>query len=103
MASIVAGDESGLFKAVVQTSPARIDTGEAARVKVPTMLLASNGESAEDVKAYEESLSVPKYVERFEDQVHGFMSARANLKDGKVKAGYERGYQLALKFFHENL
>ncbi|KAI1360648.1 hypothetical protein F5Y08DRAFT_348651 [Xylaria arbuscula] len=103
MANLVSGDEPQLFKVAVQTSPARIDAGEAARVTIPTMLLASNGESVEDVKAYEESLSVPKYVERFEDQVHGFMSARADLKDDKVKAGYEKGYRLALKFFHEHL
>ncbi|KAI0527811.1 Alpha/Beta hydrolase protein [Xylaria bambusicola] len=103
MASLVAGDEAGLFKVAMQTSPARIDAHEGTRVKVPTMLLASNGESTEDVKAYEDSLNVPKYVERFDDQVHGFMSARADLKDEKVKAGYERGYQLALKFFHEHL
>ncbi|KAI1353034.1 Alpha/Beta hydrolase protein [Xylaria sp. FL0043] len=103
MASIVAGDEPGLFQVAVQTSPARVDAGEAARVKIPTMLLASNGESIESVKEYEENLKVPCYVERFDDQVHGFMSARADLKDDKVKAGYERGYQLALKFFHEHL
>ncbi|KAI8947666.1 Alpha/Beta hydrolase protein [Xylaria longipes] len=103
MASIMAGNEPGLFKAAVQTSPARIDADEAARVKIPTMLLASNGESVEEVKQYEESLTVPKYVERFNDQVHGFMSARADLKDDRVKSEYERGYALALKFFHEHL
>ncbi len=41
------------------------------------------------MKEYEESLSVPSHVERLDDQVHGFMSARADLKDYKVKAGYE--------------
>ncbi|KAI1128547.1 Alpha/Beta hydrolase protein [Nemania abortiva] len=103
MASIVAGDDPGLFKAAVQTSPARIDAEDGARVKVPTMMLASQGESVESVEEYEKSLTVPHHVERFEDQVHGFMSARANLKDGRVKAEYERGYALALKFFHEHL
>lgn len=49
MASIVAGDESGLFKVAVQTSPAQVDAGDAARVNIPTMLLASNGESVESV------------------------------------------------------
>lgn len=103
MASIVAGDEPGLFKAAVQTSPARVDADEAARVKIPTMLLASNGESPEEVKLYGDNLNVPKHVERFDDQVHGFMSARADLKDDRVRAEYERGYALALKFFHEHL
>ncbi|KAI1302636.1 Alpha/Beta hydrolase protein [Xylaria venustula] len=103
MASLLGGDEPGLFKVAVQTSPARIDVAEASRVKIPTMVLASNGETVEDVKGYEENLTVPKYVERFDDQVHGFMSARGDLKDEKVKAAYERGYQLALKFFDEHL
>ncbi|KAI0202770.1 Alpha/Beta hydrolase protein [Astrocystis sublimbata] len=103
MASIVGGDEPGLFKAAVQTSPARIDVEEGARVKIPTMLLASKGETAEEVEQYGNSLTVPKYVERFEDQLHGWMSARADLRQDRVKAEYERAYALALKFFHEHL
>jgi dienelactone hydrolase len=39
----------------------------------------------------------------FEDQVHGWMSARADLKDDHVKAEYERGYQITLDFFAEHL
>ncbi|KAI1180093.1 dienelactone hydrolase [Nemania sp. FL0916] len=103
MASIVAGDEPALFKAAVQTSPARIDANDAAQVKIPTMLLASQGESAESVKEYDENLKVSKYVERFEDQVHGFMSARADLKIERVREEYERGYGLALDFFRTHL
>ncbi|KAI1659536.1 hypothetical protein F4813DRAFT_353241 [Daldinia decipiens] len=32
----------------------------------------------------------------------GLMSARANLKDDKVRAEYERSYKLALGFFHDH-
>ncbi|KAI1190199.1 dienelactone hydrolase [Nemania serpens] len=103
MASIVAGDEPGLFKVAVQTSPAQIDAGDAAQAKIPMMILASEEESKESVREYEERLTVPHHVERFEDQLHGFMSARADLKDSKVKSEYERGYALALKFFREHL
>ncbi|KAI8624394.1 dienelactone hydrolase family protein [Xylariaceae sp. FL1651] len=103
MASLVAGDDPGLFKAAVQTSPAQVDAADAAKVKIPMMMLASKDESAEDVKKYGESLNVPRYVERFDDQIHGFMSARADLRDARVKAEYERGYALALRFFHEHL
>jgi hypothetical protein len=46
---------------------------------------------------------VPKRIETFEDQVHGFMSARGDLRDNKSKAEYERGYKLALEFFHDHL
>ncbi|KAI0098953.1 alpha/beta-hydrolase [Hypoxylon sp. NC0597] len=103
MASILAGEERPLFKAAVQTSPAMIDPSDAANVKIPMMILASEEETAEDVKKYEENLKVPKHIEMFEDQVHGFMSARANLKDDKAKAEYERGYKLALGFFRDYL
>ncbi|KAI1402237.1 alpha/beta-hydrolase [Hypoxylon fuscum] len=96
MASILAGSKDLLFKVAVQTSPAMIDAGDAANVKIPTMMLISEEEAVSDVKTYEESLKVPKHIEIFEDQVHGFMSARADLKDSKAKAEYERGYKLAL-------
>lgn len=103
MASILAGSKDLLFKVAVQTSPAMIDAGDAANVKIPTMMLISEEEAVSDVKTYEESLKVPKHIEIFEDQVHGFMSARADLKDSKAKAEYERGYKLALVFFHDHL
>ncbi|KAI8966342.1 alpha/beta-hydrolase [Daldinia sp. FL1419] len=103
MASIVAGRDDNFFKAAVQTSPGMIDAGDAANVKIPTMVLASRDEAVEDVEKYEKNLNVPKHVEIFEDQIHGFMSARADLKDARVKAEYERGYKLALGFFHDHL
>ncbi|KAI1168062.1 dienelactone hydrolase [Nemania serpens] len=103
MASIVASDEPGLFKVAVQTSPAQIDAGDAARVRIPTMIIASEEESEESVREYGRNLTVPHHVERFEDQLHGFMSARADLNNSRVKSEYERGYALALKFFREHL
>ncbi|KAI2775265.1 alpha/beta-hydrolase [Daldinia loculata] len=102
MASILAGHGRVPFKVAVQTSPGMIDAGDAANVKIPTMVLASGDEDVEDVRRYEENLKVPKHVEIFKDQTHGFMSARANLKDGRVRAEYERGYKLALGFFHDH-
>ncbi|KAI0180958.1 alpha/beta-hydrolase [Hypoxylon sp. FL1284] len=103
VASILAGDEEPLFKAVVQTSPTRADAADAAKVKIPAMLLASGDEDAEEIKAYGEGLRVPKHVEFFDGQVHGFMSARADLKDAQVRAEYERGYKMSLEFFHRYL
>ena len=67
------------------------------------MMLASKDEPKEDVSKYQEALKVPKHVKTFEDQVNGFMSARGDLKDDKSKAEYERGYELALEFFHDYL
>jgi len=65
-------------------------------------MLASKDEPADDVKKYDENLKVTKHVETF-DMPHGFMSARGDLKDPQGKKEYERGYQIALTFFHDNL
>ena len=102
MTSLLAG-KSTAFKAAVQTSPAMVDPADAEKVQIPMMMLASKDEPENDVKAYDEKLTVAKHVETFSDQVHGFMSARGDLNDSKGKAEYERGYQLALEFFHKHL
>lgn len=102
LASLIAGKDTR-FKAAVQTSPAMVDVGDAEKVKIPMMVLASMEEPAEDIRKYEEGLKVTKHVETFGDQLHGFMSARADLKDEKVRREYERGYKLALQFFHDHL
>ena len=102
MASLLAGKATA-FKAAVQTSPALVDPGDAEKVQIPMMMLASMDEPKEDMAKYDAALTVDKHVETFEDQVHGFMSARGDLNDSKGKAEYERGYQLALEWFHKHL
>ncbi len=37
------------------------------------------------------------------NQVHGFMAARDDLKDEKVKADYTKAYEELLSFFHDNM
>lgn len=91
------------WSAAVQTSPSRLDPEDAKKVTIPMAVLASKGESADDVKAFYEMQSTPKLVETFHTQVHGWMSARADLKDPEVKKEYERGYQITLNFFAEHL
>lgn len=70
---------------------------------MPTIMLASGDEPADDVKKFEDSLTVTKHVEIFPDQIHGWMAARSDLKDEKVKKEYERGYKTLLEFFGKNL
>lgn len=103
MVSLIAGKEGARFKAGVQTSPAMVDPADAENVKIPMMMLASKEEPADDVKKYEDNLKVPHHVETFNDQLHGFMSARADLKDSKVKSEYERGYKLSVEWFNKHL
>lgn len=102
MTSLITG-QSDKFKAAVQTSPAMVDADDASKVKCPMMMLASKDEPAEDVSKYEKSLKVEKHVETFNDQLHGWMSARADLADSAVKKEYERGYQLAIGWFHDHM
>ena len=83
--------------------PAMVDPTEAPKIKVPTCLLASKDEDVEDVKKYEAALPGPKLVDTFPDQVHGWMAARADLEDERVRAEYKRGYEVVLKFLAKNL
>lgn len=91
------------FKAGIEAHPAMIDPADAGKIKVPLALLASKDENPEDVKKFEANLTGPKHVEIFPDQIHGWMAARANLEDERVKSEYKRGYQTVLKFLSEHL
>ncbi|KAI9750957.1 MAG: hydrolase 76 protein [Chaenotheca gracillima] len=91
------------FKAGAQAHPAMVDAEDAKKVTIPMAMLASKDEPADDVKAFKENLSVKNHVETFSDQIHGWMAARGDLNDPKVKSEYERGYQALLTFFHEHL
>jgi dienelactone hydrolase len=79
-----------------------VDASDAEGLSVPTMLLASKEEPEEEVKKYENNLKVAKHVEVFKDQIHGWMAARADLNDSRVKEEYERGYKTVVEFFGKN-
>jgi len=79
--------------------PGMIEATDMAAVKVPFILLASGDESEDHVREAEKALTVPKHVEIFKDQIHGWMAARSNLADERVKAEYARGYKTLLDFF----
>lgn len=87
----------------MSSSPARIDPKDAEQCTIPFTTLASKDENADEVKAFHKALPTQNIMHIFGDQIHGWMSARADLKDEKVKSEYERGYQIALDFFGEYL
>ena len=76
-----------------------IEPKDAEKIKVPLIMLASMEDPEEQVKQFEAALKGPKYVETFPDQVHGWMAARGDLADERVKAEYIRGYKTVLDFF----
>lgn len=80
-----------------------VDPNDAPNIAVPMCVLASGDEDADAVKAFEKALKVPSQVHTFGDQVHGFMAARGDLKDEKVRTEYQRGYQVLLDFFQKYL
>lgn len=79
-----------------------VDAADAEGINVPFALLASKEEPDEAVKEFEDALKVPKHVETFKDQIHGWMAARSDLTDERVKEEYVRGYKTVLTFFGKN-
>ncbi len=79
-----------------------VDPREAEKIKIPLIMLASGEEPEDKVKQFEDNLKVPKHVEIFKDQVHGWMAARADLSVQRVKDEYTRGYKSVLDFFGKN-
>lgn len=102
MVSILGGTEPR-FKVGAQTSPAMVEVGEAADVKVPMLLMLSQDEPLPEFERYKEALKQPSHLECFSNMPHGWMSARADFKDAKMKSEYERGYQMAADFFAKYL
>jgi len=98
--SLVTSADTNPFKAAVECHPAMVDPNDAKGIKVPLCMLASRDEDAEAVKRFEENLSVEgKHVEVFGDQIHGWMAARSDLSDERVKSEYKRGYETVVDFF----
>jgi len=87
------------FKAAAVCHPAMVDPADAPNVTIPIAILPSGDEDKDTVNKYVAGLKVAHVLKTFDDQVHGWMAARAELKDDKVKAAYERGYQVLLDFF----
>lgn len=91
------------FKAGAECHPAMVDPSEAEKIKIPLCMLASKDEPKADVEKFEKNLKGEKHVEIFGDQIHGWMAARSDLEDPRVKSEYERGYKTLLEFFGKYL
>ncbi|KAF3401222.1 hypothetical protein DPV78_005607 [Talaromyces pinophilus] len=105
LASIACQKSSdSIFSVAVQTSPSRADPEEAANISVPMALLLSKDEDLPTMRKFYDNLPTSdKFMERFEGQIHGWMSGRGDLLDPSIKAEVERGYKLAIEFFDKYL
>jgi len=101
--SLTTSTTSTPFKAAAECHPAMVDPSEAEGIKIPLCMLASKDEPKEDVEKFEKNLKGEKHVEIFGDQIHGWMAARSDLDDARVKSEYERGYKTLLEFFGKYL
>lgn len=90
------------FSVAATAHPAMVDPADAEGVTVPFVLLASKEEPGDAVQKFGDALQGPKHVESFKDQIHGWMAARSDLSDSRVKEEYERGYRTVLEFFRKN-
>jgi len=97
--SLVTSGAGNPFAVAAEVHPAAVDPGDAASIGVPLIMLASKEEPAEVVEQFGSALKGPSHVERFEDQIHGWMAARADLSDARVREEYARGYKTVLDFF----
>ena len=93
------------FAAAAECHPAMVTADDAKAFTIPVCMLASGDEDAGHVKAFEEALGkgVERHVETFGDQLHGWMAARADFENDRVKAEFERGYKVLLEWFHRFL
>jgi len=91
------------FKAAAICHPAFIVPEDGPQVTIPIAVLPSKDEDKETITKYQEGLKVKNVLEWFPDQFHGWMAARADLANDRVKHEYERGYKILLDFFHEHL
>lgn len=78
LASIACQKSSdSIFSVAVQTSPSRADPEEAANISVPMALLLSKDEDLPTMQKFYDNLPTSdKFMERFEGQIHGWMSGR---------------------------
>ncbi|CAH0048534.1 unnamed protein product [Clonostachys solani] len=94
------------FKVSGTAHPGRLETKDAEATNVPHILLASPGEPADIVAECKEVFSRPGktgVVETYPTMFHGWMGARANLKNEDNLNEYKRGYSQVGDFFGKYL
>jgi len=102
--------EGSAFVASAQIHPAMLDPKDAEGIVVPHFCLATKDENkdateafAEKVKAKEGTVGEKSLVMRWEGTFHGFMAARADLKDKENLEYYEKGYKKLVHWLKEVL
>ncbi|KAE8453961.1 hypothetical protein EG329_007737 [Mollisiaceae sp. DMI_Dod_QoI] len=102
----LASQEGTIFKASGQAHPSLLDTEDAKKITIPHVVLPSNDEVPEVMEEWGRELmkaSPKSYNETFTDQVHGWMTSRADFENQHKFEEYLRGYRIVRAFFDEHL
>ncbi|PQE15366.1 dienelactone hydrolase protein [Rutstroemia sp. NJR-2017a BVV2] len=101
----VSSGKDTAWKVSGQVHPGALKKEDAEAIKIPHIVLASNGEDATVVQEYKDILENGKngIVETYPTMHHGWMGARANLSNEDNLKEYARGYNQCAKFFSEHL
>ncbi|KAJ5966617.1 hypothetical protein N7481_013331 [Penicillium waksmanii] len=105
IASLVC-QEGTPFKAAAQCHPSLVDPEDAKKVTVPICTLPSQDEVPEVIHEWHNNVKVnnpDSYLEFFADQVHGWMTSRADFNNIHCYEEYLRGYRIIRTFFAQFL
>ncbi|KAF3073646.1 hypothetical protein CFAM422_004398 [Trichoderma lentiforme] len=91
------------FSASGTAHPGLMDENDAKAQTAPHLLLASKDEPADKVALYKEIMGDKIESTTYETMHHGWMGARADLKNEANVKEYERGYKQAADFFAKHL
>lgn len=98
--------EGSLFEASAQVHPSLLDINDASKVAIPMVVLPSMDEDVEMIEKWTAALkavSPLSYSETFDDQVHGWMTSRADFNDVHKFKEYLRGYRIVRTFLAQYL
>lgn len=92
MVILASNQADSAIDAGAQAHPARLSADDAKALRVPHLILASNGETEEDVAAFDK-VEKPKGSEthRYANMHHGWMGARAKLNEEENAREFKRG------------
>lgn len=80
------------IQASAQGHPSRLSRDDAEALFRPHLILASKDESPEDVKDFDSAKKpAGSEVHTFDDMIHGWMGARADLADKHCREEFKRG------------
>ncbi|KAA8900013.1 dienelactone hydrolase [Sphaerosporella brunnea] len=97
------------FAASAQCHPAFLDPEDGKKLTIPHLCIASKDEDPVAVQKFKEVVEANEKIRdksevvRWEGIFHGFMAARANLKDRENFVYYEKGYKKVVHFLKEAL